>query len=140
MIYAIFAMLVLTFTVAGYLLKLRVVAVRSGEVRLSSFRLNNDENIPVKMQQAARNYSNLFEMPVFFYAAGVIAVALHLDNLALTLLAWIFVITRIAHSWIHLTSNNVIRRMQAFMVGNACVILIWVILMWEYSFSIHYML
>jgi hypothetical protein len=133
MIYAMFAMLLLTFTVAGYLFKLRVAAVKSGKVKLSSFRLNNTQDIPPEMEQASRNYSNLFEMPVFFYAAGTIALALNIETLIVTYLGWLFVLTRVVHSWIHLTSNNVIRRMQAFMAGNICVLFMWIILVWEYS-------
>ncbi|GGY64985.1 membrane protein [Cellvibrio zantedeschiae] len=133
MIYAMFAMILLTFGVAGYMFKLRVAAVRSGEVKLSAFRLNSGENMPPKMLQAARNYSNLFEIPVFFYAAGTIYIALSLESPAIILLSWLFVATRILHSWIHITNNNVIRRMQAFMAGNVCILLIWALLVWDYS-------
>lgn len=133
MIYTMFAMILLTFTVAGYLLKLRVAAVKAGEVKLSAFRLNDADAMPIKMLQASRNYSNLFEIPVFFYAAGTLAVALGLETPSIILLGWLFVVARIVHSWIHLTSNNVIRRLQAFMAGNICVVLIWIIIVWEYS-------
>lgn len=133
MLYPMFAMILLTFTVAGYLLKMRIAAVKSGKVKLSAFQLNTGEDMPVKMLQAARNYTNLFEVPVFFYAAGTITLALHLYSPSLILLGWLFVASRIAHSWIHLTSNNVIRRLQAFMAGNICVLLMWTILVWEYS-------
>ncbi len=138
MIYAMFAMILLTFTVAGHLLKLRIAAVKAGEVKLSAFRLNDANVMPTKMQQAARNYSNLFEMPVFFYAAGTIAVALGLQNPAMVLFAWAFVAARAVHSWIHLTSNNVIHRLQAFMAGNICILLIWLLILWEYSGRPHY--
>lgn len=133
MLYAMFAMILLTFSVAGYLLNMRVSAVKSGAVKLSSFRLNDNPEIPVKMLQAARNYSNLFEVPVFFYAAGAIALGLHVVTPGMTLLSWLFVASRIAHSWIHLTHNNVIQRLQAFILGNVCVLLIWGLLVWEYS-------
>ena len=133
MLYAMFAMILLTFTVAGYLLKLRIAAVKSGEVKLSAFRLNDNEEVPVKMLQAARNYTNLFEVPILFYAAGTLALALQLDSPSVIFLAWLFVLSRAAHSWIHLTSNNVIRRLQAFMAGNICVLLIWAILVWQYT-------
>ena len=133
MIYAMFAMLILTFTVAAHLFKLRIRAVRSGEVKLSTFRLNNDENIPTKMQQASKNYSNLFEMPVFFYTAGALVLSLGLQTMSIIVLSWLFVLTRVVHSWLHLTSNHVIHRMQAFMAGNVCIILIWIILIWKYS-------
>ena len=133
MIYSMFAMILLTFSVGGYLLKLRIDAVKSGQVKLGSFRLNNNTDIPPKMLQATRNYTNLFEMPVFFFSAGVLATALHLSTPSMIVLSWIFVISRIAHSWIHITNNNVIHRMQAFMVGNICVFLMWIILVIEYS-------
>ena len=137
MIYTMFAMLVLTFTVASYLFKLRIAAVQTGKVKLSSFRLNTAADMPTDMLQAARNYSNLFEMPVFFYAAGTLSIALGFESPSIILLGWLFVFSRIAHSWIHLTSNNVIHRLQAFMVGNICVLLIWVILVWQYAAYSH---
>ncbi len=133
MIYSMLALIVLTFAVAGYLLKMRVAAVKAGEVKLSAFRLNNAEDMPSKMLQASRNYSNLFEVPVLFYAAGCLSLSLQLETLSLVILGWVFVASRLVHSWIHLTSNNVIRRLQAFMAGNICVLSMWVILVWEYT-------
>jgi len=133
MIYSMFAMVLLTFVVAGYLLKLRIDAVKSGKVKLSSFRLNNPPDMPINMLQASRNYSNLFEVPVFFYAAGTLALTLQLETTSMIVLSWFFVAARIAHSWIHLTNNDVIRRLQAFIASNICVFLIWIILVWEYS-------
>ena len=133
MIYPMFAMIVLTFAVAIYMLSLRVSAVRSGRVKLSAFRLNNEETMSPRMLQVARNYSNLFEMPVLFYAAGAVTLALNLNSIAMSILAWLFVVSRIVHSLIHITSNNVIRRMQAFMAGNLCILLIWMLIVWDYT-------
>lgn len=133
MIYPMFAMIVLTFAVAIYMLSLRVSAVRSGQVKLSAFRLNHEETMTPRMLQVARNYSNLFEIPVLFYAAGAITLALNLNSIAISILAWLFVVSRIVHSLIHITSNNVIRRMQAFMAGNLCIFLIWMLIVWDYT-------
>lgn len=133
MIYSMFAMILFTCIVAGYLLKLRIDAVKSGKVKLSSFRLNNTADMPTTMLQASRNYSNLFEVPVFFYAAGTLALALHIETASMIVLSWFFVAARIAHSWIHLTNNDVIRRLQAFIASTICVLLMWVVLIWEYS-------
>jgi hypothetical protein len=133
MIYAMFAMILLTFGIAIYMLILRVSAVRRGTLKLSQFRLNASVDIPDKITQVARNYSNLFEVPVLFYAAGVLAIALHLENTAILTLSWIFVVARIAHTAIHISSNNVIHRLQAFMVANICVLVIWCMLIWRYS-------
>lgn len=127
MLYPMFAMVLLTCAVAIHLFRLRVKAVKTGEVRLSQFRLNNGDT-PDAMMQAARNYTNLFEVPVLFYSAGAIAIALGIQSPALTITAWIFVFARCVHSWIHLHSNNVINRMRAYMLGNICVVVIWGIL------------
>lgn len=132
MLYPLFAMVLVTFAVAVYLFRLRVKAVKSGEVRLSQFRLNNGE-IPESMAKAARNYTNLFEVPMLFYTAGAIAIALGIQVPAMIITAWIFVLARIAHSWIHLTGNNVIHRMRAYMLGNICVLVIWGILVANYA-------
>ncbi|RYZ94551.1 MAG: hypothetical protein EOP47_27650 [Sphingobacteriaceae bacterium] len=133
MIYPMFAMIFLTFLVGAQLFRLRLKAVKSGKVRLSSFRLNTNTDTPPDMLQAMRNYSNLFEVPVLFYVAGTLAIATHIEAVSITLLAWLFVAARAVHSWIHLTYNNVIHRMQAFMAGNVCLILIWILLLLNYA-------
>lgn len=133
MIYPMFAMILLTFGVAFYMFRLRVHALKSGELKLSYFRLNSGAEASAKLTQANRNYTNLFEMPILFYAAGTIAITLHLEDIAIIILSWIFVAARVAHSWIHLTYNNVIHRMKTFMLSNVCLILIWGQLVWEYS-------
>lgn len=132
MIYAMFAMIILTSIVAVYLLKLRIAAVKAGEVSLGSFRLNTSNDMPPKMMQAARNFSNLFEVPVLFYTGATLAVALHLETASMIVLSWIFVIARTVHSWIHITNNNVIHRMQAFLLSCICVLLIWILIMLQY--------
>ena len=130
--YAMFAMLLLTFGVAFRLLFLRIKAVKAGRVSIGQFRLNTGE-IPNDMAQAARNYSNLFETPVLFYIAGTIAIAMDVESLELLIFAWGFVVARLAHSWIHLTYNNVIHRLWAFMAGNFCVLVMWGLLLLKYS-------
>jgi hypothetical protein len=133
MIYAMFAMILLTFIVGAQLFRLRLAAVKSGKVSLGSFRLNSGTDTPADMLQAMRNYSNLFEVPVLFYIAGTLAITLRIESVSIILLGWIFVIARAVHSWIHLTYNNVIHRMQAFMAGNVCLILMWILLVLNYS-------
>jgi len=137
MLYPMFAMILLTCLVAGHLLRLRIAAVKGGEIRLSAFRLNNHADQPAHLQQASRNYSNLFEVPMLFYVGSTLTLALHLETTAALVFAWLFVVTRALHSWIHLTNNNVIRRMQIFMASNLCMLIIWMLLVWNYTQSSH---
>jgi hypothetical protein len=132
MLYPLFAMVLVTFAVAIQLFRLRVQAVKAGKLRLSQFRLNTGE-MPDSIAQAARNYTNLFEVPMLFYTAGAIALALGIQTPAMVITAWIFVFARIVHSWIHLNSNNVIHRLRAYMLGNICVLVLWGLLVASYA-------
>jgi hypothetical protein len=132
MLYPMFAVVILTFLVAINLFSLRYKAVKAREVRLSQFRLNTGE-IPDKIIQAANNYTNLFEVPMLFYVAGATAIALGIQTPIMVFVAWVFVLARIVHSAIHLTSNNVIYRLYAYALGNLCVLILWILLIASYA-------
>lgn len=129
MLYPMFTLMVFTFLVACYLLMLRILTIKNKAVKLSLFKLNNAEDTPDRLLQAARNYSNLFEVPVFFYAAGCVCLALQISSPAIMNLAWVFVASRVVHSAIHLTNNNVVTRLGAFLVSFLSVMAIWVLIM-----------
>lgn len=148
MLYPMFVLVLFTLAVAGYLLSLRIKAVKSGQLRLSYFRtyrtapksgtapqqgqsapeLVNGAQEPDQMIQASRNYANLLEMPVLFYAAGCASLALDIETTAMLILAWLYVAARIAHSYVHLTFNNVVTRLQVFLFSTLCLLTIWVLL------------
>lgn len=132
MLYAMFALVLLSLGVAFRMLFLRIKAIKTGQVRISQFRLNTGE-MPADIAQAAKNYSNLFEIPVLFYIAGTIAIAMDVESTAMVVFAWFFVVSRLIHSWVHLTYNNVIHRMWAFMAGNVCLVIIWGMLLLKHS-------
>jgi hypothetical protein len=134
MLYPMFALVLLTSLVAFYLFGLRFKAVKSKQIRLSQFRLNNAGDVPEAITQAARNYTNLFEIPVLFYAAGILALVLNLQSQTMVVCAWGFVISRVLHSWIHVTYNNVLHRLYAFMLGVLLVLAMWVLLALGYSY------
>jgi hypothetical protein len=75
--------------------------------------------------QSADHFRNLFEMPVLFYVlCGFLAIT-KLTTLLLLAMAWGYVLLRVLHAYIHLTSNQVIRRFQTY--AASCIVL-WV--MW----------
>jgi hypothetical protein len=75
--------------------------------------------------QSADHFRNLFEMPVLFYVlCGFLAIT-KLTTVLLLAMAWGYVSLRVLHAYIHLTSNQVIRRFQAY--AASCIVL-WV--MW----------
>ncbi|SMC25416.1 hypothetical protein SAMN02745857_02160 [Andreprevotia lacus DSM 23236] len=70
--------------------------------------------LPDSVLRPADNLRNLFELPVIFYAACAIALALHLQDGWLHILAWGFVLGRVVHSAIHCTINRVPARFAAY--------------------------
>jgi hypothetical protein len=124
--YPVAALVALTFAVGTRMYFARVGAALERRVRVGDFRLGESPNVPADVALPNRNFMNLFEMPVLFYAACVILFVTNaVDGLALVL-AWLYVASRIAHSLIHLTYNNVIHRLAAFAASNVVLLVLWV--------------
>ena len=133
MLYPMVAMIALTFAAAVYMLAGRIGAVRQGAIRMSYWRVQSGAEPPEAVLKAGRHYSNLFEMPVLFYAACVTALALDLQGGGLLALAWAFVAARVVHTLIHLGYNNVSHRLAAFMLANVALLGMWGLIVAEYA-------
>ena len=123
-----FSMIVLTAGVSALLLCSRLPSIIRHFGHLQG-AMHSDELRP-RLSPRTRfitdNYNHLFEQPVLFYA---LVVYLHLSELADDLqvqMAWLYVLARVVHSLIHLTSNNVSARALTFVT--ATIILIAMIL------------
>ncbi|MFC1740756.1 MAPEG family protein, partial [Pseudomonadota bacterium] len=75
---------------------------------------------------ASNNLKNLFEMPVLFYVAGMLAMLLLIQDTLLVQLAWGFVVLRIVHSIVQCTYNRVVHRFVAYFVSCLFLLLMWV--------------
>lgn len=129
MFYPMFAMVIIMVLAACYLLAVRFQAVRRQAVSIGYFRLQSGvDEPPTHLTAAARQYSNLFEMPLLFFVTCIVAIQMGLQGPTMVALAWVFVITRVIHALIHLTYNNVIHRLFAFIGGVICVLLMWLLM------------
>lgn len=128
MIYPMFAMVLLTFAIMILTGITRINAVRTGKVRIGYFKTLSGE-APEHLLKLSRHFSNLFEVPVLFYTAGVLSIALNIEHTLLPVFAWLFVLARCIHALIHITYNNVIHRLLAFASGSMCVLIIWCIIL-----------
>jgi hypothetical protein len=128
MFYPMFAMVLLTLIVAGILLFSRIKAAKSGSVDPRVFKLNQSKEIPDRLIQITNNYSNLFEVPILFYIACLFCIIWQYQNYLMLGLAWLFVVSRVVHSWIHLTHNKIIPRLFAFLTSVICVMAMWLVL------------
>ena len=81
--------------------------------------------------RAADNYRNLFEAPVLFYLALVVAALTGHATPVVLGLAWAYVALRVVHSWIHCTYNRVKHRFYAFAASNAVLWALWIVLAFQ---------
>jgi hypothetical protein len=77
---------------------------------------------------ASNNFKNQFEVPVLFFAAVLFALYFKQVDIVMVGLAWIFVMTRVLHTIIHLTSNVVLWRGAVYLVGVAAVMSMWAVM------------
>jgi hypothetical protein len=78
--------------------------------------------------RAADNFRNLFELPVLFYQALVVAALTAQAGTAVLVLAWLFVALRVVHSAIHCSYNKVMHRFQAYLAGCIVLWLLWAVI------------
>ena len=124
-------MVALVFVMYLHLIRSRFAAVKSRELPPKYFRLLRGDAQPEQVEAIDRNLINLFELPVLFYAAVLTAyVSQSVDGLLLTL-AWVFAISRVVHSVIHVTANNVMHRLRTFVLGFLSLAAFWLILGWR---------
>ncbi|MCQ1854680.1 MAPEG family protein [Neorhizobium galegae] len=113
----------LVFFLYWLLSKKRFEAVRAGSIKAGEFRDNLQE--PPESLSVYNNLRNQFELPVLFYAVSLVLYVSTADNWGTVALAWIFVLSRYAHSYVHLTSNRLRYRRPIFMVGFFAVMAMW---------------
>lgn len=129
--YPLIAMVLLTFSVAFSLLRLRFKAVKKDGLNPGYFLLNKGGKTPQYLVKAEQHYLNLFELPVLFYLLTVaLYVTRQVDMLQLVL-AWGFVLSRVIHTTIHLSINRLVWRMRAFVSGALFLLSSWVYFGWN---------
>lgn len=124
MFWPLVAHAVLVFILYGLLGWRRHFVVKSGLVQLEQFRENRDE--PVESLVVRNAIANQFELPVLFHAGSIILFVTQADNLPAVILAWIFVVLRYAHAFVHVTSNNLRYRSPLFALGFLALVGLWV--------------
>lgn len=103
----------------------RVAAARRGEVRLSDVALDSSK-WPAHLRKPANNYQNQFELPVLFYVLIAFLLATSLADAVQVVLAWVFLLSRFVHTYIHIGRNVVAERFYAFLASVATLLAMWV--------------
>ena len=122
----LFVEVILTFLLWIGMATLRTRDFSTGAARPEQIALR-EPNWPPRTRQFAYAFSNQFEMPVLFYVLTILAYVTHLAGLIFVILAWIFVIFRILHAYVHVTSNVVRWRGALYGVAVVALAVNWII-------------
>lgn len=75
---------------------------------------------------ASNNLKNLFEMPLLFFTAVLLILVLMIQDQALVFLSWCFVGSRLIHSLIHCSYNDVNHRFTVYVISCLFLLLLWI--------------
>ncbi len=122
-LYPVFGLVAWTFLVLLWVAAARL----NSKLRPSHVALGESDSVPTHCRLANRNYMNLLELPMLFYAACGLLYTGHGGTSTALPLAWAYVALRVAHSLVHLTYNNVIHRLLLFAISNFLLMGLWVV-------------
>ena len=132
MLYAMFSMVVLTFFVGLLAVKVRFNSVSSGTVKAKFYRLMQGQDVPELVTKTTRSFNNFFETPVLFYVVGSLYLTLNIESSFAVVVAWLFVLFRCIHVYIHLTYNHILHRLLVFWCAFLCILILWINLIIRY--------
>jgi hypothetical protein len=122
----LFVEVALTFVLLFWMGGARFAAVKRGDVHPRDVALGQP-NWPKRETQIANAYHNQLQLPVLFYLLTVLAIITRHADLLFVVLAWVFVVLRLVHAYIHVTSNRMVQRFAAFAVAAIVLALMWAI-------------
>lgn len=122
------AMVALTFAVLGAMFRRRVAQMKRDRIHPQRVSTSQEAAALYTDVAPADNYRNLFEMPVLFYLALVVAALTDQVTATVLGLAWAYVGARALHSVIHCTYNKVMHRFRAFLLSVIALVSLWCVL------------
>ena len=122
----LFVQVILTFCLFGWMAFHRMTSIRSGAVHPRDIALRQP-NWPPRVLQIANAAHNQLELPTLFYVLTILAIITRHADFLFVVMAWIFVLSRLAHAYVHITSNRVNIRGPVFGIGLLVLMLMWLI-------------
>jgi hypothetical protein len=122
----VFVQVALTFGLLFWMATSRRASLVSGKTKIRDIALGQPA-WPAKPQQISNCYASQFQVPLLFYVIVILAWMTKQADLLFVVMAWIFVLARLAHAYIHTTSNHVPTRFNAFAAGVLVLLAMWII-------------
>jgi hypothetical protein len=122
----LFVEVLLTFALFFAMAGLRTRDFGAGAVRPQDVALR-EPKWPQRTTQFANSFANQFELPALFYVLTILAYVTHKAGFIFVVLAWVFVIFRLIHAYVHVTNNVVRVRGSLYAVAAIALFLNWLI-------------
>ncbi|HEY5972450.1 MAG TPA: MAPEG family protein [Pseudoxanthomonas sp.] len=126
--YPALAMVALTVVVWLRLYIVRIPEMRRLRIHPQSVATSAQKSARLVDTRAADNFNNLFEVPVLFYLALIVAYLTGQVTPLVLGLAWAFVVGRVLHSLIQCSYNKVMHRFTVYSVSTCLVWVLWTVL------------
>ena len=121
------AMVALTLMVWVRLYAVRIPEMKRNRIDPQRLAGSADKGL-LKDTRASDNFINLFEVPVLFHLALVVAFLTQQVTPLVLGLAWAFVAGRVLHSLIQCSYNKVMHRFTVYSVSTSLVWVLWAVL------------
>jgi hypothetical protein len=122
----VFVQVTLVFVLMMRMGRARVAAVRAGEAKLDRIALG-EPNWPADVLKTANAFNNQFQLPVLFMLLVGFAWATRQADLLFVVMSWAFVLSRLGHAFVHVTSNEVLTRFRLYVAGALVLMAMWAI-------------
>ena len=122
----LFVQVALTLGLVFWTGVLRVQAIRSGATRARDIALGQP-GWPEQTTKVTNAYANQLQLPVLYYLLVALVLLVAPATPGMVVLSWLFVLSRLLHALIHVTTNNVPRRFVVFVAGAVILTLMWLI-------------
>jgi len=122
----VFVQVALTFGLLFWMASARRATLTSGQLKVRDIALGQT-TWPDRPQQISNSYDSQFQIPLLFYVLVILAWITKHADLLFVVMAWIFVLLRVAHAYVHTTSNHVPTRFRAFAAGMFVLLIMWII-------------
>lgn len=122
----LFVQVLLTLGLWFWMAYQRTSAVRSRRVHMRDIALR-EPNWPPRVLQIANAAHNQLELPLLFYVLTILSIVTRHADVVFVVMAWIFVLSRLGHAYVHTTSNDVRKRGPLFGIGLLVLAIMWII-------------
>jgi hypothetical protein len=99
-------------------------ALLSGRARMKEVVIDS-RAYPDDVRKLGNNYDNQFQLPLIWYAGVAFTLILGVGDALFVTLSWFFLALRVAHSFVHVGRNQLVRRFYVFTAGAVVLTAYW---------------